>query len=163
MSNLSTGVSYNTLNKSGLSPSKKVIISFVSIIVVGAAATLGYTRYYSDQAKVKRLVASYYTAQANGDTRKLKSMETTRLQSASTNVLGASTEREGGEKRDNGKLSIVGVKLYPDSGAVAGLIDDNSGSDVTASPPVLVHVIKENGSWKVNLFNIGLLSSDGAK
>lgn len=162
MATLNMGVSYNTLNKSKLSPSKKLILSFVSIVLIGIAATFAYATYYSDQAQVRRLVSTYYMAQSVGDLEKMKAMETAQLQSSSGSVLGESTTRGGKEKTDKSKLSIVGIKLHSESGAVTGQINTQD-TDVLASPPVLVQVLKIEGKWKINVFNIGLLTREEAQ
>ncbi len=165
MSKLMNGVSYNTQTQNRLSPSKKLVISFVAIVIFGTGAVLGYSLYYSEAAQVKRLASAYFAAQSNNDQKKMKSLASQSLADTQSQVLGiSSSESSSTQKREKPykeSFEVKGAKKVLEKWLLLG--DITYTDSKTEKTPVLVQAVKEDGKWKINIFNAGLVSYDDMK
>lgn len=145
----------------GVNKKRVVGLSLLALAVLGSLG-YGFRTYYSNTAQVNRLVNTYYATQNNGDIAKLKTLESKSLREVPYGVLGDNTSKSssGKDSKDNQKLTIVATKLNKKSGAVGGEIKE-AGS--TQGTPYIAQVVKEDGKWKISVFNIGLITKDDLK
>lgn len=153
---------FNYQYTSSGSVKKKLGLALFAVVVVGSLG-FGYRTYYSQSAQVNRLVASYYKASVNGDTKKLSSLESKSLKAIPNTVLGAKTTNSSDDNQDVPKrdLSISVTKLNKKVGAITGRITTEEST--LQGTPFLAAVIKEDGKWKIDVFNIGLITPDDLK
>lgn len=144
---------------------RRKIFILVVMIFISTGAVTAYNSYFSQNAKVSRLVKTYYAAQLKGDTKKMATMETPALQKVAYGVLGASTDNDSNKsKKEDRSLELVATKLNKDTGAVTGLIKSSEKSETdSGNTPFLIQVVKIEGNWKIGVFNIGLISNEDMK
>lgn len=134
-----------------------IVLALVLVIVLG---TLGYKKMLSPEAKVKSIVQSYYKAQSGNNLKETAELESQRLKAVTAPAEitdGQQTQEKKSDERSDttGKLSIVAVELSENTGTVTGQIKSEE-KDIE-SIPVLIQLVKEDGKWKVDLFNVGLV------
>ncbi len=135
---------------------KNISIGLLSLTLLVALGGISYRSYFSSNAQVNRLVQTYYEAQSKGDNKRLASLESKALKQLPGVTLAASTD--AGEARSETEAKIVATKLGKKSGAITGRITtEDSKAEGT---PFLATVVKEDGKWKINVFNVGLITKD---
>lgn len=137
---------------------KKIGIGILSLALLGTGV-FTYQKNFTDKAQVNRLVSSYYLAESKGDSKKLASMESKVLKKTPGVTLGASTDASDKTfQKPATNTAIVATKLGKSSGAITGRIATKNSKDTGI--PFLATVVKEDGKWKINLFNVGLVTKD---
>lgn len=162
MGKFSYGTSFNTSAIRYDGNSNKRMILFVGLAMIFvSAATFGYLNFNSDSAKINRVASAYFNAQAKSDKNKMKSLETTSLNNLSSQVLGESTDVKNKAEikiEDQQQFNVTNRKIENDS---AYLLADLTYKDSkTEKTPVLIKLVKEDGKWKVDVYNIGLITND---
>ncbi len=132
---------------------KKLLILLALLVTVGGAVggVLFYNNYTSDKSTVSRLVQQFYVAEVKGDKATLKDISSASLRYDLIN-LTLSPDKNAQVP----KLELVGTTVIKDSAGITGLIHEGK-----RSIPVVAKANRIDGSWRISLFNAGLITPDG--
>lgn len=140
-------------------PRRKIVLTALLTIALVVLGYLAYNRYFSTKAQIKNASIAFLNSLYTNDQTKLNSLlSTSEKNSQEFAVFQKSLGRQT-TKVDS--ITVSSVVIKSKTTGVSGRVKFHGDDKDTDGTPYVLRFIQENGSWKIDLFNIGLITPDG--